>query len=170
MRFYRDRHCLAATLAAIQLFNEWAGGRRGDRHIKVLSEQRGSERRTTAATGVANLLNSRIELDAYRMTKSRMREYVEVMNRHPPVLLEGYANSMDHLAGFIQREGLSVPAPRAVLSEASMMLPEIRARLESTYRAPVFDRSGTRAGSGIASECEGFTKTSASARPVSAEG
>ncbi len=154
VRFRRDRHCLAATLAATQLFNEWAGGRRGDQHIKVLSELRGSTRRRTIGNRVADSLNSRIMLDAYRMTKARMREYVEVMNRQPPVLLEGYANTLDHFAGFMQREGLSIPPPRAVLSEASMLLPAIRERLETTFRAAVFDRYGTREVSGIASECD----------------
>ncbi len=110
VRFYRDRHYLAAAVASVQLSYEWAGLRRGERHVRIWGARRDFMGRNPVARRAVDLLNSRDTLDAYRMTEARMREHVAHMNRRPPVLLEGYANSLGHLAGFVRNRVAGEPA------------------------------------------------------------
>jgi phenylacetate-CoA ligase len=154
VRFRRDRHYLAAATASKHLFFEWAGIKRGDRHVCLWGARHDFLGRNPLARRTLDLLHARTMLDAHSMTLEQMREYAAFLTRRPVDLLEGYANNLDQLAQTIEREGLAAPRPRAIVSTASMLLPRIRTRLERIFSAPVFDRYGCREVGSVAAECD----------------
>ena len=100
-------------------------------------------------------LRNQVWLDAYAMTPAAMREYVDVINRYRPKRILGYAGSLFELARFIEREHLTVHSPVGIMSSAETLQPIKRETIERVFRAPVFDRYGSREAAACASECNG---------------
>src|SRR5690606_34433406 len=155
VRHLQDRVCREYGLAVKALFDEWTGYRVGRRQVRLW----GSERDLGVANEslkrrVGRWLRSELWLNAFRMDETRMREYVRRINAFRPYQLLGYANSLYELATFVQREGLDVHAPGAVMSSAGTLFPHMRERIEGVFRAPVFNRYGSREVGDVACECE----------------
>jgi len=154
VRFYRDRRYLAAAIASTQLCYEWAGLRRGERHIRLWGATRDFRDRQARLKGIGRWLCDVTFLDAFRMGEEDMRRYVRFLNRRPVACLEGYAESLFALAEFAEHEGLRVTPPGGIMSSAGMLHPHMRETVERVFAAPVFDRYGCREVSSIAAECE----------------
>lgn len=155
VRHLQDRVRREYGLAVKALFDEWTGYRVGRRQVRLW----GSERDLGVANEslkrrVGRWLRSELWLNAFRMDETRMREYVRRINAFRPYQLLGYANSLYELATFVQREGLDVHAPGAVMSSAGTLFPHMRERIEGVFRAPVFNRYGSREVGDVACECE----------------
>jgi phenylacetate-CoA ligase len=93
-------------------------------------------------------------LNSYRMTERDMYEYVKRINNIKPCLILTFTNSIDELARFIQKHGLSIYSPIAIMTSASVLYSEVRARIEEVFQAPVFNRYGSREVGDIACNCK----------------
>ena len=153
-RFYKDREQLASSLAATQLFLEWAGIERAERHVKLWGGRRDLREGVSLGLKLSRYFYGRITLDAFDMGEETMRGYVEFMRRLRPVVLEGYATALDSLAQFMEEGGHTVLPLRAIISSASTLHPHMRERIGRVFDAPVFDRYGGREVGGVAAECE----------------
>ncbi len=152
-RFYHDRDQLASSLAATQVFFEWAGVARGERHAKLWGARRDLGARDVPALRLKRFFYGRTTVDAFDMGATAMAEYVKFLQSYRPVCIEGYADALHTLAEFVAREGLDIPRPRSIVSSASTLTQEMRARIEAVFQAPVFDRYGGREAGAIAAEC-----------------
>lgn len=152
-RFYKDREQLASSLAATQIFLEWAGIERAERHVKLWGARRDLRDRVSLGLRLSRFLYGRVTLDAFDMGEETMRGYAAFMRRLRPVVLEGYATALDAFARFVEETGETVPPLRAVVSSASTLHPHMRERIERVFGAPVFDRYGGREVGGVAAEC-----------------
>jgi len=153
LHFYRDRHSMAASLGSTQLFFEWAGLERGERRVRLWGAPQDFASQRSPAARFLNYIHDRTLLDAFSMGDETMREYVRFLNRHPPVSLEGYTSAVYSLAQFIERQGLEVPPPRAVIVGASTLFQHMRETIGEVYRAPVFDHYGSHEVGVVAAEC-----------------
>jgi phenylacetate-CoA ligase len=155
VRFLQDRVYQTSALATTMLFYEWAGVPHGASHIKLWGAPRDLGSGSVARRRrVADWLFNRVTLDAFDMSELTMRRYAETISSSRPACLEGYANALYELAICVERLGLHMNAPGAIVSSAGTLLPHMRERIEETFGAEVFDRYGTREVSGIAAECD----------------
>ena len=151
----KDKVFLGASLAAGQLFYEWAGVSRGERLVKLWGAARDLNAGTKMGRWLGELVYNRRTLNAFEMSAETMRDYVERLSEFRPACLEGYADALYELAKFTAGNDLSIPSPRAIISSASTLHPHMRSLIEDTFGASVFDRYGGREAGGMAGECGG---------------
>ena len=154
VRVIQDRHYIAAAFASTQLSFDWAGIARGDRRVALWAGRRQLAQRASLVRRLSSFFRDILVLDAFRMSEERMREYVRIINRRPPASLEGYTEALFALAEFVEREGLEVASPRALITGAGNMLPHMRETLTRVFRAPIFDHYGTHENGLLATECD----------------
>lgn len=153
--FYQDKEYLYWANATKRLFNEWAGRKLGDPMVKLwgsLSDILGSSQ------GFKGYLRQQVSgitiLETYRMTEEDMYRHVQKINHIKPRLILAYTNSIEELTRFIQEHHLSVYSPSAVMTAAGVLYPEVKAKIEDVFHAPVFNRYGSREVSDMACNCE----------------
>ncbi|MFH1690025.1 MAG: hypothetical protein ABIE42_07275 [Candidatus Eisenbacteria bacterium] len=158
VRFLLDAASDSAGLAAAQVLYDWAGVRRGDRRVLLWGARHDLAARGLALHRMADsVLRNLTVLDAFDLGPRAMRSYARTLQRLKADCIEGYAEALYEFAGFLDREGLSIPRPRAVISGASTLLPHMRTEIERVFGAPVFDRYGSREVAAIAAECDRHT-------------
>lgn len=97
--------------------------------------------------------NSRI-YDSFDMGEDQMMRYHRAMLRRVPEIIVAYAGSAFEFARFLERIGVSPPYPRrAIITSAETLTSQMRLKIESVFRKPVFDRYASREVGMIAFEC-----------------
>jgi phenylacetate-CoA ligase len=102
---------------------------------------------------VSQWVNRTVLLNAFDAGETRWREFAAVINRTRPALVRGYANALSLFARFIRREKIALAPPRAVVSSAEVLRPDMRADIEAAFGARVYDFYGSREVGPIAGEC-----------------
>lgn len=137
------------------LFDLWTGYRIGMPKVILWGSERdlflGKER---FKVRFGRWLRNEYWLNAFRMGPSEMREYVRLINDVRPVQILAYAEAAYELARFVEREGLKVSPPRAVMTSAGTLYDYMRETIQQVFGAPVFNRYGSREVGDIACECE----------------
>lgn len=100
-----------------------------------------------------NLASNRVVLNAFRMTKSTMYDYVNKINRIRPEIIEGYVQSIYELALFVSEKKLYIHKPKGIITSAGTLYPEMREKLESVFGCVVYNRYGSREVGDIACSC-----------------
>lgn len=150
----QDMHFRDWDNAVQMLISSWTGWRPGDSEMLIFGSDRDILESTIGfRAGVANRLMRRSFFNAFRMPEAAMRECLEALNQERPRLIRTYAQSMDDLAAFAQREGISVAPQSAIITTAGMLYPQMRERIEDVFRCRVFNQYGSREVSGIGGEC-----------------
>jgi phenylacetate-CoA ligase len=155
VRLLQDQRFRDVVRAVAILFNRWVGYRFGDPLIKIWGSERdlfeGGESRRTR---IVRWLRNEHWFNAFRMSPAQMRECLDEIDRLRPVLVLGYVESLVDLARVILQEGRSVHQPRAVMSAAGPLDADARTLIAQAFRAPVFDRYGSREVGDVACECD----------------
>jgi len=155
VQFIQDDTYKEWALAAKRLFNGWTGYRPGQPRIKLWGSERdllvGNE---TLKTKVRRWVRNEHPLNAFQMGEADMRRFVDRINDVQPVQILAYVESAYELAQFIEREGLDVYSPQAVMTSAGTLHDHMRKTIRRVFRAPVFNRYGSREVGDIACECE----------------
>lgn len=94
-----------------------------------------------------------VYLDAALISEETMTDFHRSLTRIRPHLLEGYVGALLEFADFLERRGLSVPAPLAVATTAAPLTDPARTRLQSVFGAPVHDEYRGSEFGWIAGEC-----------------
>ncbi|MFO7545428.1 MAG: hypothetical protein R6W77_08025 [Trueperaceae bacterium] len=153
VRFLQDRASHDWKVATKVLFNAWAGIRPGARTLLLWgSEKDLAQVSRSAASRVGAWLRNEIALNAFHMTQADMRAYTETHNAFRPELVLAYAQSIYQWARFIDAAGLQVAAPKAIMTSATNLEPDMRATIERVFGARVFDRYGSREVGDVACE------------------
>ena len=153
--FYQDRYYLEWEIAAKTFFNEWAGRKIGEPMVKLWGSLRDILK---GGQGFKGYLKQQFYgvtiLNSYRMNERDMYEYVKRINNVKPCLILAFTSGIDELARFIQKHGLSIYSPAAIMTSTSVLYPEVRARIEEVFQTPVFNRYGSREVGDIACNCK----------------
>lgn len=154
VKFIQDGDFFEWGQAVKHLFNTWSGYSFGDRQVRLW----GSERDTfagnkTIKTRIGRWLKNEIWLNAYKMTPDQMRTYVQKINEFGPTQIIAYAESIHELSHFIKDNCLRVNPPKCIMTSAGTLDKHMRENIESTFKAPVFNRYGSREVGDIACEC-----------------
>jgi phenylacetate-CoA ligase len=153
-RFIQDAAYHQAGQASKALFDEWTGYAPGMPKVVLWGSLRdlliGKE---TLRNRLGRYLRNESLLNTFRMTETDLRSFVETINRTRPAQILAYVDSAFELARYIEREGLSVHSPKAVMTSAGTLYPHMREMIERGFAAPVFNRYGSREVGDIACEC-----------------
>jgi phenylacetate-CoA ligase len=153
--FYQDRDYFTWGLATKILFDEWAGRKIGEPMVKLWGSMRDI---LGSSQGFKGYLRQQLSgvtiLNSFGMTEKNMYKYVQKINKIRPRLILTYINCIDELARFIQDHHLSVYSPPAIMTSSGVLFPEIKAKIERVFQAPVFNRYGSREVGDIACNCE----------------
>ena len=154
---YVDRTQLEFRWAATLRSQEWTGYRFGDRTMRLWHQTIGMSKTQVAREYADSFLSRRKFIPAYEMSDATLREFVTAIEQYRPILLDGYAESFNFLAGYIQRHGRLVTSgewPKGIMSSAQTLPEGSRKVIEEAFGCRVFDKYGSREFSGIAYECE----------------
>lgn len=155
VRFIQDDNYHQWQLAIKRHFNGWTGYQAGQPRIKLWGSERdllvGEE---TLKTRLRRWVRNEHCLNAFRMGEARMRDFVERINEVAPDQILAYVESLYDLARFIEDEELAVHSPGAVMTSAGTLHDPMRETIRRVFRAPVFNRYGSREVGDIACECE----------------
>ena len=155
VQLIQDMHFRDYDNAVQMLMSTWAGWRPAEREVVIVgSEADILESSVAFQSRVANHLMRRTYFNAFQMTAGTTADCLAELDRDPPRLIRGYSQSIDDLATFAQREGISVAPQNAILGTAGMLYPSMRERIEAVFDCPVFNQYGSREVSAIGCECE----------------
>ena len=151
---YADQHQLEIRWAATQRSMEWTGYRFGDRCARLWHQTIGMSWPQILRERIDAWWSRRLFIPAFEMSDQNIASFVRKLREYRPVLLDGYAESFNFLAHYIQNHGLESFHPKAVISSAQVLPEQSREIIEKTLGCGVFDKYGSREFSGIAYECE----------------
>jgi phenylacetate-CoA ligase len=153
--FYQDRDYFAWNTATKIFFDEWAGRKIGEPMVKLWGSLRDILK---GGQGFKGYLRQKLSgvtiISSSRMAEKDMYKYVQRINKIKPYLIFAYTNSIDEFACFIKKHHLSIYSPQAIMTSAGVLFPEVCARIEKVFLAPVFNRYGSREVGDIACNCK----------------
>jgi phenylacetate-CoA ligase len=151
---FADRHQLEIRWAATQRSLEWTGYRFGDKQARLWHQTIGMSFLQVAREKLDALINRRLFVPAYELSDNNLRLFIEKIVKHQPVLIDGYAESLNFLAHYVKEHGIPGFRPKALVSSAQALPDQSREIIEKAFGCKVFDKYGSREFSGIAYECE----------------
>lgn len=155
VRLLQERNYFDWNQAVKILFNEWCGHELVDKQVVMWASERdlmvGSE---TWRTRMGRWIRNERWFNTRLMSEDSMKTYLEELAHFRPRQILGYVESLYELAKFAQRSRLPVYTPKSIMTTASVLHPHMRQTIEEVFRAPVFNRYGSREIGAIASECD----------------
>lgn len=152
---YQDSNYFAWNTATKVLFDEWAGRKIGEPMVSIKGMLQDILK---SGQGFKLYLRQQLSgitiLSTNRMTEKDKYQYVKRINHIKPSIILTYIHE---LSRFIQEHHLAVYSPRAVMTTGSVLYPEVQARIEKVFRAPVFNCYGSREVGSMACNCEKST-------------
>ncbi len=152
---YQDGDYFAWNTATKVLFDEWAGRKIGEPIVSIKGMLQDILK---SGQGFKLYLRQQLSgitiLSTNRMTEKDKYQYVKWINHIKPSIILTYIHE---LSRFIQEHHLAVYSPRAVMTTGSVLYPEVQARIEKVFRAPVFNCYGSREVGSMACNCEKST-------------
>ena len=149
-----DRRQLELRWAATLRGLEWAGYRFGDCSVRLWHQNIGMDRTQVWKEKLDSWLCRRKLVPAFEFDPERVRAMEDVIRRHRPRLVEGYAESFHYLARSSLDPDLRGLGIRGLVSSAQTLDAGSRKTIEEAFGAKVFDKYGSREFSGIAYECD----------------
>ena len=152
--FIQDKEYHYWTTAIKILYDSWTGYSIGDRKIRLWgSIQDLSLVEESFKNRLIKWIDNNVCLNAFRMTPAEMEAYVKKINEFKPIQILAYAESIYELSRFIEDEDLWIYSPRAIMTSAGTLFPHMRDTIGRVFKAPVFNRYGSREVGDIACEC-----------------
>jgi phenylacetate-CoA ligase len=152
---YADRYQLEMRFATTLRALEWTGWRFGDKQARLWHQTLGMSKTQRARERVDAWFMRRLFVPAFELSPESLDEQMGRIRKHRPVLLDGYAESLNFLAAYVRANGsASGLTPQAVMSSAQTLPTSVRREIERELGARVFDKYGSREFSGIAYQCE----------------
>ncbi|PWU19382.1 MAG: hypothetical protein C5B50_06690 [Verrucomicrobia bacterium] len=145
---YRDASAAVRLLSQRQL-----GCEVGQPLVRLWGSERDLEAGTKSKKArFFNWLTNSMSLNAFHMTPSDMRTFIEVFNRVRPRLIVAYAQAIYELAQFVEQNQIAVEPQRAVLSSAGTLYGFMRQKISKVFGCEVYNLYGSREVSDIAWE------------------
>jgi len=151
---YADRRQLEMRWASTFRSGEWTGWRFGDRQARLWHQTLGMSKSQVFKEYLDAFFMRRLFIPAYEMNEDSLQQLIEKLRRFKPVLIDGYAESFNFLAHYARNHGIAGLQPKAIMTSAQIMPPQVREVIEREFRTSVFDKYGSREFSGIAYECD----------------
>ena len=154
---YADQHQLEIRWASTLRSMEWTGYQFGDAQTRLWHQTLGMSWLQVFREKVDAYLSRRHFVPAFEMSDANITNTMREISNHCPVILDGYAESFNLLASYIERKKKALPKLpqlKGILSSAQELPEQSREIIESAFGCRVFDKYGSREFSGIAYECD----------------
>lgn len=143
--FLQDDAYQVDMCATKRVYDSWTDYQYGESKVILW----GSERdllvgREHWKTHFARWMQNEHWINAFRMTEESMAASVDLINQRKPVQILAYVEAISTLCKFIRRNNLLVHSPKAIMTSAGTLYPEIREEISETFNAPVYNRYGSR--------------------------
>jgi len=150
---YAERRQLEMRWASTLRAAEWTGWRFGDRQARLWHQTLGMSRGQVFKERLDAWFMRRLFIPAYEMNDRNITELLDRLRKFRPVLIDGYAEIFNFLAHYARKHGVTGIEPKAIMTSAQIMPPQVRQIIEQEFKTHVFDKYGSREFSGIAYEC-----------------
>lgn len=151
---YADQTQLEIRFASTIRSAEWTGWRVGDKQARLWHQTLGMNRVQVFKEHFDAFLLRRTFIPAFELTAEGLDQLAIKLNKIKPVLIDGYAESLNFLATYLTQGGKLEFSPKGVMSSAQMLTEQTRTQIESGLQSKVFDKYGAREFSGIAYQCD----------------
>jgi phenylacetate-CoA ligase len=153
--FYQDRNYFAWNAATKILFDEWAGRKIGEPMVSLGGSLRNV---LSSGEGFKGYLRQQLYgvtiLSSIKVSEEDMHRCLKTINKIKPGLILANANFMGEFTRFIQNHDLPIYSPRAIMTSACVLFPEIRNNIENVFQTTLFNRYGSREVGDIACNCD----------------
>ena len=150
---YADRRQLEIRFASTIRDLEWTGWKFGDRQARLWHQTLGMSKIQVVRERIDAWFMRRMFIPAFEISPHNIETFVSRIREHKPVLIDGYAESLNFLATYIQTGNSAGFSPLAIMSSAQALPENTRQIIEDGFKTKVFDKYGSREFSGIAYEC-----------------
>jgi len=150
---YADRYQLEVRMASTLRGSEWTGWRFGDRQARLWHQTLGMTRSQVIRERIDALFMRRLFIPAFEIDAENIERFIDAIRKHRPVLVDGYAESLNFLATYVREGGRPGFSPKAIMSSAQALPDNAREIIETGFHTKVFDKYGAREFSGIAYQC-----------------
>ncbi len=151
---YADRAQLEFRWAATLRSQEWTGYRFGDPTLRLWHQTIGMSQKQAFQEHLDAWFANRSFVPVFEMTTDSLERIAKLIEEKRPVLIDGYAEAFNFLAGYIDSRGGLGFRPKALMSSAQSLPPSSRQLIEKAFGCAVFDKYGSREFSGIAYETD----------------
>lgn len=148
---YADKFQLEMRFATTLRALEMSGWRFGDKQLRLWHQTLGMSKTQATKERIDALFMRRHFIPAFEMSTNSMDNLMRVIERKKPVLIDGYAESLNFIASATHRSFNH--RPKALMSSAQQLTESTRAKIEQSFGAKVLDKYGSREFSGIAYQC-----------------
>lgn len=101
-----------------------------------------------------NFLYNRKEFNSFVMDDGKLENLLSLFNRFKPSWIEAYVQSAYEFAKFIKKSGKNIHKPKAILTSAGTLYPEMKELISSVFDCPIYNRYGSREVGDMACNCE----------------
>ena len=150
---YADRDQLEVRFAATLRGSEWTGWRFGDRQARLWHQTIGMTKLQVIRERIDARFMRRLFIPAFEIDTANIERFIDAIRRHQPVLVDGYAESLNFLATYVREGGRPGFSPKAMISSAQSLPDNVRELIETGFDTKVYDKYGAREFSGIAYQC-----------------
>lgn len=155
VKVIQDNISWDSGMASKWFFSTFAGKYPGDKEVKLWGSERDILKGSIGFKAkLKNLVFNRILLNSFKMSGDDMRQYVEIINKSKPTLIEAYVQSVYELARFIKSNEITVYSPQSVLTSAGTLYSGQQKLIEEVFRVKVYNRYGSREVGDVACSCE----------------
>lgn len=152
---FADRSQLEVRFASTLRALEWTGWRFGDRQARLWHQTLGMSRLQVLRERIDAWFLRRLFIPAFEISPQNIEGFVGQIRNHEPILVDGYAESLNFLATYVRKGNHPGFSPLAIMSSAQALPVNTRKVIEDGFSTKVFDKYGSREFSGIAYECQG---------------
>jgi phenylacetate-CoA ligase len=154
IRLLQDERMARLSRSGELLFMRWTGHNPGEPHLLIWGVPR-----ETLGQGISNrerlfrFVCNETYLNCHHSSSSMMDGWILELQRLRPTLIEAYVDALHELSRRILASGKTVPSPRAIITSAGVLTPDARRDITAAFRAPIFNRYGSREVSNVACSC-----------------
>lgn len=149
---YADKFQLEMRFATTLRALEMTGWKFGDRQLRLWHQTLGMSRSQAIKEKIDAWFMNRRFVPAFELTENHLNELMKTIEKVKPVLIDGYAESLNFIARASELPSKHKPA--AIMSSAQQLTAETRQSIETKFGSKVYDKYGSREFSGIAYQCE----------------
>lgn len=152
--FLQDRYFQVNNLANFLLIRSWRGADPYDSTVILWGAERDTfEGKKPIKAKIIDFLLNIETLNTFYMSNKIMKNYIEIINKKKPKIIQGYVQSIYEIAKFSKVNKIPIEEQNAIHAGAGTVYDFMRKEIESAFHCKVYNHYGTREMGVVASEC-----------------
>jgi phenylacetate-CoA ligase len=131
----------------------WAGVKPKEWRITMFGAKVAPSHRKKPPFWSYNYPGRQILLSIFHLSPSTLHYYIDFLNNHRGLFMEGFPTALDILARFILEESSPIQM-KVIYTTGEPLYPAVRARIEKAFQTRIFDGYGMSERVGLIQECE----------------